>query len=332
MGKIFLFILSFLMLNVFFLQAQFALQAPLSGHEGIHKNDSRIKAWATYCELERGWIDIADKSLGKTTYGTALSPIGEPNSQIVSLGDSGVATLTFAFPIQNGSGPDFAVFENAFADPENDTMAFLELAFVEVSSDGINFTRFPTVSLMQDTQQISNTTYSDARYYHNFAGKYIANYGTPFDLEELKNTDGLDVNHITHVRIVDVVGSLDQRYANYDSKGNIINEPYPTDFHTGGFDLNAIAVIHSQQAQTVRIDEKVKPLMIYPNPIMDFLGLKYRGSEHFFYSLHLIDGKKIISGEATSKILIDVQGLSAGTYLLKYQTKDGVFSEKITKQ
>ena len=55
----------------------------------------------------------------------------------------------------------------------------------------------------------------------------------------------LDINNITHVKIIDVIGSINQSYASYDSQGNIINDPFPTPYETGGFDLDAIGVIHS---------------------------------------------------------------------------------------
>ena len=65
---------------------------------------------------------------------------------------------------------------------------------------------------------------------YNLAGKYRAQFGTPFDLEELTGITGLDVNNVTHVKIIDVVGSLNESYASYDSQGNIINDPFPTPF------------------------------------------------------------------------------------------------------
>ncbi|MFN6048554.1 MAG: T9SS C-terminal target domain-containing protein, partial [Bacteroidota bacterium] len=61
--------------------------------------------------------------------GTAAGAEGPAASNgVVSLGDGGIATLTFDPPITNGDGFDFAVFENTFLD------TFLELAFVEVST------------------------------------------------------------------------------------------------------------------------------------------------------------------------------------------------------
>jgi hypothetical protein len=77
------------------------------------------------------------------------------------------------------------------------------------------------------------------------AGKYRQGYGTPFDLEELAGTPGLNVNDVKYVRIIDVVGSIDDNYATYDSFGNKINDPWPTPFDSSGFDLEAVGVIHS---------------------------------------------------------------------------------------
>jgi hypothetical protein len=159
-------------------------------------------------------------------------------SGVVSLGDGGIATLTFSAAIFNGEGFDFAIFENSFSDD------FLELAHVEVSSDGINFFRFPSVSLSPSDVQVESFGLLDATQIYNLAGKYRLFYGTPFDLQDLANELGLDINSMTHVRIIDVVGSILPEFATYDSQGNIINDPWPTPFPTSGFDLDAVGVIH----------------------------------------------------------------------------------------
>jgi hypothetical protein len=147
----------------------------------------------------------------------------------------------FSDPIINGPSWDFAVFENAF----NDT--FLELAFVEVF-DGDTWARFPTNSLTQTTTQIDQANPTDNGVdptdVDGFAGKYRASFGTPFDLSVLIGTPGLDLDHIVAVRVVDVVGSIDPDFARRDSFNRIINDPWPTPFNTGGFDLDAIGAFH----------------------------------------------------------------------------------------
>lgn len=245
--------------------AQYAPQAGIAGSTAISTASTDITGWATTCVVQRGFIDIASPGLGNTTTGTDADATGAANGTIVCLGDSGVATLTFAAALYNGPGADFAVFENGFKDPANGAMAFLELAFVEVSSDGVNFVRFPANSNTPTNTQIPGSgVYMDAALINNLAGKYIANYGTPFDLEELKDAPGLDVNNITHVRIVDVVGSV-SGHASHDQAGKMINDPYPTNFPTGGFDLDAVAALH-MYATGISANNTVNRIGFYPNP------------------------------------------------------------------
>ncbi len=59
---------------------------------------------------------------------------------VASLGDGGSLTLGFDVTITNGPGADFSVFENCFVSGPG---VFGQMAFVEVSSDGVSFARFP---------------------------------------------------------------------------------------------------------------------------------------------------------------------------------------------
>ena len=43
-----------------------------------------------------------------------------------------------------------------------------------------------------------------------------------------------------------MVGSLNPRFASYDTANRKINDPWPTPFPSSGFDLDAIGVIHEQ--------------------------------------------------------------------------------------
>ena len=227
------------------------------GSDAVPATDPRIVGWATgVSALQRGLVDISDSQSPFASFGAAASALGPENAYdfstglpstspttVVSLGDGGSITLTFANPLGDLPGPDFAVFENSFND------SFLELAFVEVSSDGVNFARFPTHSLTQTTQQIVQTNNQfnaiDPTDLDGLAGKYRAGWGTPFDLAVLAGRPFLDVQQITQVRVVDVIGSLDPLYARFDNSvpARVINEPWPTPFATSGFDLDAIAVI-----------------------------------------------------------------------------------------
>ncbi|MDA3874496.1 MAG: PEP-CTERM sorting domain-containing protein [Kiritimatiellae bacterium] len=212
----------------------------------IPASDPSIVGWATgYEDLIRGPIDISDPGKGTALFGDPNDVIGPAGADggvhpVVSLGDGGSIVLSFTTPITNGAGSDFAVFENSHS-------TFFELAFVEVSSDGLNFFRFDAISLTQTETQIGSFGTIDPADITNLAGKDLAGNGTPFDLEELVGIPGLNVNAITHVKIIDVVGSIDSAYARYDSLGNIINEPWKTDFveGNGGFDLDAVGVLNA---------------------------------------------------------------------------------------
>lgn len=213
------------------------------GCTAIRFDSNIVASWATGCTIVRGPVDITNPEGPKVHYGTdaaGIGPASTSTTDAVSLGDGGTATLTFAEPIRNIPGPDFAVFENSFDDH------FLELAFVEVSSDGEHFVRFRASSLTQTETQLSGNL--DPTLLNNLAGKYRVGYGTPFDLEELRGSANLDIDRVTHVRLIDVVGTIDPQYATRDYKGRIVNDPWPTNdtiWASGGFDLTGVAVLRT---------------------------------------------------------------------------------------
>ena len=245
--------------------------APAPGQPGstaIALDSSIIHSWATGATIQRGLENIANPNSMYASFGTddmVLNAADLSSVNVVSLGDGGIATLTFDFTITNGDGPDFVVFENGFADN------FIELGFVEVSSDGVNFVRFPATSEAPTDVQTGSFSFSDCRYFHNLAGKYRAGFGTPFDLEDLVDSLGIDLNAITHVRIIDVVGTIDPNYATYDQFGTAINDLYPTEFESGGFDLDAVAIIN---AGTLNVSEQKFNAKIFPNPTQDVLTIE----------------------------------------------------------
>jgi hypothetical protein len=196
-----------------------------------------------------------------------LGPIGTTSDgQTASLGDldatqiaagavPGSVTLGFATPFANGSGWDLAVFENAFAFfPPNEDKWFAELAYVEVSSDGSNYARFPSVSLTTPetlfvpdfgTGPLRDFAGIDPTDTHNLAGVHSGLVGTPFDLAELETHPlvvggELDLQAVRFVRLVDVPGNG----SFLDSLGNGILDTWVTtdlQFGNGGFDLDAVA-------------------------------------------------------------------------------------------
>ena len=229
-----------------------------SGSDAIPASSPLFTAWATGVASFIPGPRQAGGAATLVSYGSAPSVLGPPDAAgavyppvgnnpipdtpVLSLGDGGQVTLTFSSPIADGEGPDFAVFENGFE--VGATTIFAELAFVEVSSNGTDFVRFPAVSLTQTDTQAANGTALDPTNLHNFAGNYPAGYGTPFDLAELAGTPGLDIAHITRLRLIDVVGDVKNGHGSRDSLGNWINDPWPTNFQTSGFDLDAVGIIH----------------------------------------------------------------------------------------
>ena len=118
-----------------------------------------------------------------------------------------------------------------------------------MSSDGDHFLRFPAVSLtvtegVEEYPDRDNFSLLDPTNLHNLAGKYSGGYGTPFDLAELPTDPMVNKGRITHVRVVDVVGSVNPAWGTRDAEGRLIKDPFPTRFHTGGFDLDAVAVLN----------------------------------------------------------------------------------------
>lgn len=277
----------------------FAPPAGMPGSDALAADASVFLQWAVNGVVSRGPTNISSPTSPVTGFGTIADTFGPADSDensffsVVSLGDGGSATLTFAKPIQDVPGPDFAVFENSFQDD------FLELAHVEVSSDGVNFHRFPSVSLTPTSLQLGTFGLLDATNLHNLAGKYRGGFGTPFDLAGLKSLHPtLDTNRVTHVRVKDVVGSINPAFGTRDSLGNLINDPFTTDFNTGGFDLDAIGAL-SEMPQNFSA-WLVSQGRADVSPYKDFLGKGVpQGVEYF------TGGKNLIVDSVAKKVAFD---------------------------
>lgn len=219
-----------------------------------------FRAWATTV------VDYspAPNVIGYGNANKALGPVTGDYSDVVSLGDLSTAqilagvqpgsiTLGFEQSIINGEGADFVVFENGFISTGAQGVAgqtFAELAYVEVSTDGVNFARFPSKSLTQALVGANGTV--DPTDVYNLAGKGVNNdgdcWGTPFDLSALANhplvlSGQVNLNEINFVRVVDIPGN--GTYT--DSDGAPIYDAWLTT-GSGGFDLEAIGAIHTVTA------------------------------------------------------------------------------------
>ena len=292
------------------------------GSTAITPTDSRFVAWATGATVERGHVNISDPSYmyqgsSFATYGTPENAVGPANGSLVSLGDHGNAVLTFATPITNGPGFDLAVFENGGP-------FFLELAFVEASSDGVNFFRFPAHSLTQTATQMGSFQTVSAVNLNNLAGKYGGN-GTPFDLSDIPDNALLDKENITHIKVVDVVGNIDPAYATYDNFGNIVNESWPTPYNNCGFDLDAVGVIN-QKVLSVNDFEKTN-VFLYPNPASEKIFI--RSKDVAAIAIYDLSGRLVVSQKGISASGMDVSNLTKGIYVAQITSEERTTSLRL---
>lgn len=205
--------------------------------DAISKDSTALVAWANGNLTPDYGTGVDDKW---RTPALAYGPATTNPFDIVCLGNGGKIVMIFPRPIADGAGADFAVFENSFSP------GFLELAYVEVSSDGVNFYRFPNRS--EGTSLVGPFSYTmDPTDLSGLAGKYIKGYGTPFDLASLAATPLLDRKNVRFVRVCDIIGDGTR----LDTTNQPIYDPTPTT-GSGGFDLDAIGVIH-QSADPVKI-------------------------------------------------------------------------------
>jgi hypothetical protein len=308
--------------------AQFAPPQGQVGSTAMYKDSTAFATWATSCKVVRGLQDVSKASLVYASVGDSSSAINIADGNVVSLGDGGYAVCAFQTEIYNGAGYDFAVFENSFDGN------YLEFAFVEVSSDGINFFRFPATSNTQDSTQAGPFAYSDATKVNNLAGKYIAQYGTPFDLIDLQGISGLDINHITHVKIIDVVGSINPTYATYDKNNNKVNDPWPTPYPSCGFDLDAVGVINQQTNGVSQYSNINAQIVVYPNPAKEIINVQINQLDNsIIKTIEILDltGKCVHSQIITSSnCQINTSYFNAGFYFLTIKSNSNCITKKIS--
>ena len=297
------FVFSFLINYCF---AQYAPAVGVLGTSAVYKDSSDFVFWANKAIVNRGPMDISNPKIGIPNVGSEIDALGKADGYVVSLGDGGEAILTFPYPISNGKGADFAVFENSF------NATFLELAFVEVSSDGVNFIRFPNISLTDTISQLGNDAIMYPEKLNNLAGKYPAKYGTPFDLEDVKNSLLLDVSKITHVKIVDVVGSINPIHGTRDSQGTLINDPFPTPFPNAGFDLDGVGVIHSNSLNLETLDINHS---VFPNPSSGKFTIISSGLSECLLTSN--EGLSLLEFKFKDSYILDLDYLPKGVYFIK---------------
>ena len=274
----------------------------------------------------------------------ALGPVTGSIADIVSLGDLGQQqidqgippgriTLSFEEPIRQGGGYDFVVFENGFAASahwDEGTVAgqmFAELAYVEVSSNGEDFVRFPSVSLTAERIDFLLGTIEAGQVY-NLAGKHPNAYGTctgtPFDLSDVADhpdvLSGLvDINDVRYVRLVDIPGSGDfydqavmhinpNTWPDWDVHAN--NHPIFDAWNTslapidpsGGFDLEAVGVLEEQEySADINLDGIVDESDL---ELLESALQSRFGQPHWIARCDLAEPKDYVIDEADKDVLL----------------------------
>lgn len=180
---------------------------------------------------------------------------------LLSLGDGGWIILEFTGTvILDGTGADLAVFENPVITGGDSDRSFVEAAIVAVSQDGETFYTFPFDYIPPENPE--DPELGEWSHYVGFAGVHPsfsspANGINPID-PEVSGGDFFDLADVglswaKYVKITDT-GIPDTPTAIQDEDGDAIDDPgnifsFPT-AKTVGFDLDAVAAIHSGNPPT----------------------------------------------------------------------------------
>ena len=230
-------------------------------------------------------------------------PQGGAGVDVLSLGVGGDVTLGFDVTITNGPGADFIVFENGFSFMG---LTFPEMVIVEVSTNGVDFARFP---LRYNGPQMPLGAFDGVPWgvYSGAAGLVppLANVltntldprnpveagGEALDLDDLADDPlvqmGLvDLNAIEFLRLIDIEsGTI------VDSRGVTI---YDTGGPDGNADIDAVAVIQHTGNQNAN-----GPTVDFVRDAMDFAVLEI-SDPNGFSDLNLASLQVSVNNEAIS--------------------------------
>lgn len=178
--------------------------------------------------------------------------------ELLSLGVGGSIVLEFSSSvIVDGPGADIIVFENPFQPIGYPDFVFAETATVAVSTDTVTWYTFP---FEFDDPGTTAGLYEKWRY-RGLAGvtpvfSHPDNGISPFD-PSLSGGDSFDLREVglSYARYVKITDTGTTEISpTVDSRGNIVNDPgnAMNTPPTAGFDLDAVAAVHSTPVATVR--------------------------------------------------------------------------------
>jgi hypothetical protein len=186
-----------------------------------------------------GGIFVPANALG----GPQGAGLGAGSLHVLTLGEGGSVTLGFDVTLVDGPGADLTVFENGFV-IAGTSQVFAEILHVEVSSDGVQFARFPAHYQGPGTPMgaLRGLAGGLPVLANVLAGGVnpldpVVSGGEAFDLADLAQDPGVragavDLQAIHFVRLVDVLPG------EVDGAGT----PLPA---LGGSDVDAVAVLNS---------------------------------------------------------------------------------------
>ncbi|RZJ60527.1 MAG: T9SS type A sorting domain-containing protein, partial [Flavobacterium sp.] len=120
---------------------------------------------------------------------------------------------------------------------------------------------------------------------------------------------------------------LDPQYASYDSFGNRINDPFPTPFYSGGFDLAGVGILNAGSLGI--FDNAVAIAAIYPNPAVDSFSIRMSSATEVHIKMYDSTGREVLSTDITSEDLINVSHLNAGIYILAIDNGTSITNKRL---
>lgn len=202
-----------------------------------------LPALAFVSSLDPGYaVSVFDFVPGDEAGSDPESTLGPPTGggltqgsvDTYTLGTGGSITLRMEPPLLDGHGADLLVCENPFF-VTGTLQSFAEVAFVEVSTDGVQFARFPTSYTGPGDPLPLFTGIHPARY-RGFAGAMPVSASPPlvdpldlpaaggdaFDFSVLEDhplvqAEQLDLADVRYVRLIDVEAGVD-----FDTAGHLV--------------------------------------------------------------------------------------------------------------